>query len=72
MKAFVASVKNAIGAMVCTPSSLGVGAKNFRKVFADGVRYFYFGWGEVLLAEEWCCWGGGDVHGILKENLKIA
>ena len=51
MKAFVASVKNAIGAMVCTPSSLGVGAKNFRKVFADGVRYFYFGWGEVLLEE---------------------
>ena len=51
MKDFVASVKNAIGAMVCTPSGLGVGAKNFRKVFADGVRYFYFGWGEVLLEE---------------------
>ena len=51
MKDFVASAKNAIGAMVCTPSGLGVGAKNFRKVFADGVRYFYFGWGEVLLEE---------------------
>ena len=53
--------------MACAPSSLGGGVKKFRKVFAGGIRNFYFGGGGG--GGGGYCWGRG--RGILKENLKL-
>ena len=57
--------------MACAPSSLGGGVKKVRKVFAGGIRNFYFGGGGGGGGGGGYCSGGGGGRGILKENLKL-